>query len=306
MTNFNSTYHQQDWLIPMPLTEIALETAQSFARQQPDSAKEKQVYLNTLAVFAVHNYLKILGIPSQLHEGDSWNPILRFADDLADLWVTDLGRLECRPIEPGEEICSVPATALLDRIGYVVVEVSPEEKLANLVGFTSCVETESLAVNKLQSLENLPDFLHNFRPLVELGQWLDDIYQAGWQSLAQVFASQPQPAFAFRGGKQDNQDTIERCKTIDLGRDGAQVLLIVKLTPISPEEMDIVLELKPIPGKTDLPTQLEFILCDEDGEVVFESNSKQNMYINFTGDVEDNFSVQIIADGVCIKEDFVV
>jgi hypothetical protein len=83
----------------MPITQAAQQIARQFAIEQPTEEKALQVYLNTLAVYAVNNYLRIMDISTDLKGGDSWNPVIRFACDVADLWVTGVGRLECRPLQ---------------------------------------------------------------------------------------------------------------------------------------------------------------------------------------------------------------
>ncbi|GET40512.1 DUF1822 family protein [Microseira wollei] len=83
----------------MPITQAAQQMARQFAIEQPTEEKALQVYLNTLAVYAVNNYLRIMDISTDLKGGDSWNPVIRFACDVADLWVTGVGRLECRPLQ---------------------------------------------------------------------------------------------------------------------------------------------------------------------------------------------------------------
>ncbi|NEQ85170.1 MAG: DUF1822 family protein, partial [Moorea sp. SIO2I5] len=82
--------------------------ASKFAAEQATTTKSKQVYLNTLAVYAVHRYLKYLGIDTDLNESDCWNPILRHQWNVADLVVPGIGTLECRPVLPGETTVSLP------------------------------------------------------------------------------------------------------------------------------------------------------------------------------------------------------
>src|ERR687886_2996272 len=92
----------QDLSILMPITQESLQFAQQFANEQPTPEKALQVYLNTLAVCTMNNYLRIMDIPTDLTASDSWNPVVRLAADVADLWVVGMGRLECRPISATE------------------------------------------------------------------------------------------------------------------------------------------------------------------------------------------------------------
>ena len=60
--------------IKVSLSPYAHSYAAQFAAEQTTPRKGKHVYLNTLAVYAVNNYLKWLNIPSNLAQSDCWNP----------------------------------------------------------------------------------------------------------------------------------------------------------------------------------------------------------------------------------------
>ncbi len=68
----DTKYHH----INIPLSRYAHNLAEEFAAQQYSSDKSKKVYLNTLAVYAVHSYLTWLNIKTTL-TGDSWHENLR-------------------------------------------------------------------------------------------------------------------------------------------------------------------------------------------------------------------------------------
>jgi hypothetical protein len=87
----------------VPLGRTAHDLAQNFARQQASTEKGKQVYLNTLAVYAVHSYLQLLDIETDLEQGNCWNPFVRTCRDVSDLVLPGLGRIDCRPVLPRGE-----------------------------------------------------------------------------------------------------------------------------------------------------------------------------------------------------------
>src|SRR4028119_1342757 len=99
---------QDDLTFTVPLTLEAHRIAQQFHKHQSNPKKAKQVYLNTLAVYAVNFYLNCLGIETAHSASDSWNPAMRTLANIADLEVRDLGKLECRPVLPEAKICDVP------------------------------------------------------------------------------------------------------------------------------------------------------------------------------------------------------
>ena len=64
-------------LFTVPLSFEAHSIAQHFQRQQSPTQKAKQVYLNTLAVYAVDFYLRCLGFELNPEQSDSRNPSAR-------------------------------------------------------------------------------------------------------------------------------------------------------------------------------------------------------------------------------------
>ena len=147
----------------LPITEAARQVATKFANRQPTPSKMDQVHLNTLAVWVVNDYLQLMGIETHLHTGDSWNPVVQLSADVADLEVAEAGRLECRPVPTGATTCYIPPEVWWDRIGYVVVEVAPPFRSAQVLGFTPTAGTEHLPLIQLQPVEALLAHLSEFK-----------------------------------------------------------------------------------------------------------------------------------------------
>ncbi|MEG4056467.1 MULTISPECIES: DUF1822 family protein [unclassified Microcoleus] len=194
--------------LPMPITQNAIRLAWQFASEHNHPPKVEQLYLNTLAVLAVCDYLKILDIETDLTKGDSWNPVIRIFENVADLYIKGLGKIECRPLrsahKQGEnaqenssanlpEICPVPIEARDERIGYIVVEIDEDEKEARLLGFSPTAGTGELVLSELHSLD---DFLlhleHISESQVNLRQWLENIFSSDWESVESIFDPQPE------------------------------------------------------------------------------------------------------------------
>ncbi|MEG4802947.1 DUF1822 family protein [Microcoleus sp. ARI1-B5] len=194
--------------LPMPITQNSLQLARQFSAQQRHPQRQEQVYLNTLAVLAVRDYLTILSIDTDLTQCDSWNPAVRLFADAADLYVKGLGKIECRPMRHlhqnlakanqdlsanPPDICPVPVEARAERIGYIAVEIDEEEKEARLLGFSQTADSGELVLSELHSLD---DFLvhleHLFEAKVDLRQWLVNVFAPDWQPFDAVFNPQPQ------------------------------------------------------------------------------------------------------------------
>ena len=307
--NKNNQFSDEDWSIPIPLTTEILHIAQQFANEQPISDKAQQVYLNTIAVCAVNNYLRIIGIPTNITAGDSWNPAIRLAEDVADLWITGKGSLECRPVKRGASSCDISLEAGLDRIGYIVVEIDEDRKEAVLLGFTPNVPAKGkLSLDELDPLLQLPSYLHGLRPLLKLSQWFKNIFETGWESVETVLNSQEtQPALAFRSKSKANN--IKRCKLLKLGSREAIAALIVTITSESASNTNILIELKPNLSENYLPANLQITLLDEYEQEIIDTKieeSKQHIQLDLSGEPGERFSIKIVLGDESCREDFII
>ncbi len=332
----------QDLTIPMPITQEALQIAQKFANEQPTQQKALQVYHNTLAVYTVNNYLRIMDIPTDLTAGDSWNPIVRLVADVADLWVTGLGRLECRPVlatnldikavqkpnnnfwlrftnsKPSSKakfapvVCYVPSEVQIGRIGYVAVQIDSEQQEATLLGFSKTAATDELLISKLQPMN---DLLKHFEiksslsvPPVNLSQWLQDIFEDSWQSVESLLDTQ-KANYAFR---RRVANTIRRAKLLKLETQltEATLCLVVTLTQQKSPNFDISLQVLPVGGEIYLPVGLKLTVLDKLGEVFLEASSGNSDNLiqtrQFGGRSGEEFRVQISSEEDSITEDFAI
>jgi len=205
-------------VLPMPITRKAIQTAEQFAAAIPNPQKSEQVYLNTLAVQAVHDYLQLMGIDTNLQQSDSWNPVVRMCEDVADLMVTGLGKLECRPIlsdilpalktpiqSSTVPLCPIPIEVQDERIGYVVVDINQQTKRATLLGFTKTAGTGELFWHQLESVDALLDHLETLtQPQVRLSQWLENVFATDWQDVESLLETTTNPSSPQPQGSQLN------------------------------------------------------------------------------------------------------
>jgi hypothetical protein len=191
----------------LPLTRQAVQTARQFAGEQPNPQKAQQVYLNTLAVWAVNDYLQLMAIPTQLKHGDSWNPIVRLCADVADLPLTGLGRLECRPISCktgarwGLDPSNAPSQLTVspevhtDRLGYLAIAIDESRLMATLLGFAPSLIAGAIALDRLQSLDAFLAHLDVLaqsqvvREPVPLNRWLQGAFSPDWQEINALLIS---------------------------------------------------------------------------------------------------------------------
>ena len=309
--------------ITVSLALFAHLKAKQFRRYHDNYQKAKQVYFNILAVYAVNFYLQCLGFETDLSTSDSWNPVMQTLMDVADLEVKDCGKVECRPVLPDSQVCHFPAEVWEERIGYVAVQLDESLREATLLGFTETApSTGELPVSQLRSLEDLPRFLRDSKPMpvpVHLKKWFEGVFEAGWQTVEALFSTEAaSPAFSARGAdllsESDPKNpvvSVQGGKLIDLGMQlaGHPLALIVTIVPFSDEKMYIRLRLCPAGGQIYLPSSLQLIVLDESGATCLEGrarNADNWMQLQFTGEPGERFSVKIAFGDVSITEYFVI
>ncbi len=327
-----STHDVDETALPLPIVQAARTTAQEFASQQPTPAKAAQVRLNTLAVWVVNDYLQLMGIATNLTAGDSWNPLIRLCADVADLDVTDVGRLECRPVQSQTQPCSIPPDVWQDRIGYVVVYVDESLQEAKILGFTE-MPSASIALHHLRSPEDLIDHLAEQRttvaqidrPTIRLSDWLQGIVDAGWQTV-DALLNPAQPEFAFRGldttAQSSSSAGTQRAKLLHFGRQSddslpeaqreVTIALLLDISPVAdrnqPDERIIRLQVHPI-NQPYLPPNLQLTVLDATSIVFLDAQSRDAdnyIQLEFSGEPEELFTVQVTFEGDRVTETFVI
>jgi len=146
-------------LLTVPLELKAHEMARQLAAVQSTVQKGKRVYLNALAVYAVHSYLKWLQIETDLNYSDSFNPAKTALANVADLVIPGIGSLECRPVLPGDTTIFLPEEVIENRIGYVGVQFSDRLDSVQLLGFAPTLDSsnppQQIAVAELMPIDTL-------------------------------------------------------------------------------------------------------------------------------------------------------
>ena len=307
-----------------PLTDAFHQTAQGFYQRHTDPQKRKQVYLNTLSVQAAQFFLTCLGIETQLEKSESWNPILQVLADSADLWVDDLGRLECRPVLPQQSAWQIPSEVWADRIGYLFIQVDAELTEATLLGFLPKVKGETITLEKLQPMEDFPVYLEELRhrghvpfaARVMLQQWLDQVIDASWTTLDKLIAERREQdlAFSFRGtlAKIDLIEPattgVKQGKFLALEKETEeQILFIVGIAPApASNAFNITVELYPAGNQAYLPPALHLMVMDEANIPVLQAEGRQSegLEFQFRGEAGERFSVQISLNQQTLTEQF--
>lgn len=288
----------------IPLGIQAHRLAGQFAAEQTTKEKSKQVYLNTLAVYAVHRYLKWLGIETNLSQSDCWNPILRNRWNVADLVIPDIGKLECRPVLPGETTVSLPPEVTEERIGYLAIQFSDRLDKVQLLGFTKTPVAEVLEISRLGSFDELIDVisptvipLPTVKPLKL--EDLEKLFDETWQPV--------EPVLTIRG-IETQEDEIERVKRIDLGLlvDRQQVDLVATISLEENQEVRFLFRVRPTEKNEFLPPGLKLkVILESDSEEVEAQEADSWIQLALTELPGKLITVQISLGDESVTEEFV-
>jgi hypothetical protein len=274
-----------------------------------------------------------MGIETNREMSQSYDPLLQAAMDVADLEVSDRGKLECRPVLPDVQVVYIPPEVWSDRLGCVAVQLDPSLQTATLLGFTEISGVAEVPVSQLRSLDALLEHLRQTAPAlnppahspvnerVNLSQWLDNWFEAGWRSLdALLGTGQPHFAVSLRTDSRLSEAAVKRAKLIDLGLSLKErsVALMVAITPsvghinapeVSPQ-MEILVQIHPMGGETYLPADLRMSLLSASGETLQEVRSRSHdNYIQlkrFRGLPGECFDIQVAFHETCLTEMFTV
>lgn len=295
----------ESWTFTVPLGLEAHSRAEQFRCHQLNPYKAKQVYLNTLAVYAVNVYLQCREFETDLEKSGSYDPVMQLLMDTADLVVKNRGKLECRPVLGEAEVVYVPAEVWEERIGYVAVQLNESLREATLLGFVKKVARSEFPLSQLQSLEGLPRYLNQIKPLVNLSEWFENIFEAGWQAVEALLGTESaELAFSFR-----SVPSVKRCKLIELGTAEQAVVVMVAITEDSTQEINICVEVQPPKGQPYLPPNLQLMVLDEDEEAVIDAHARsdnKNIQLEFGGEPGDRFSIKVALDEVSVTENFLI
>lgn len=309
----------------VPLTAQAYYFARQLSSKQQDSDKSRQIYLNTLAVYAVNFYCQYLEVETDLDHSDSWNSLSHLLSDVADLEITGVGKLECRPVLPEAKTVKIPSEVWNERIGYVVVEIDESSKSATLLGFVKEVTTEELPLSDLQSLTDLIDNLQQKaevvspnpsvieQAVVHLGQWLQNLFTSDWQSPDLILSPAYRSAIRPKIQEPNSQEvSVSRAKVINLGIQLAshKIALVIQLTTQTSGSVDIRLRVYPTGDSIYLPQGLQLIVLSSDGDVISDNEARiadNWMQLELEeGRTGDEFQVKLALEDVSIIENFIL
>ncbi|MEO1399853.1 MAG: DUF1822 family protein [Cyanobacteria bacterium J06635_1] len=298
--------------------------AEKFRQQQQTPQKAKQVYLNTLAIYATKFYLECSGFEPDLAASDGLNPVKQMLLGTSAIAIgiasrtalNQIGQLECCPVLPGATEFEIAPEVRQDRLGYVAVRLDDRLKMATLLGFV----TEAADVVHLSQLQPMEDLAQQLVPrlspttarvgerMTQLSQWTQNLADEGWQALASLI-NPAQPAFAFRNQTATAEQpypVVGRSKQLSLN--DHKIILAVGVLPLSATETEIWVQVTPTSEQAYLPPQLKLMVLDTaDREVMqAEARGTEVIQLKFSGCPEEQFSLKVALHNASIAETFII
>ncbi len=317
--------------LKIDLDRIAHATAAKFAAEQRSISKGRSVYLNTLAVCAVRQYLSVTcQLDLDLNCGDSWQIGLQSIMNVADLVIPNVGKIECLPVLPTATAITIPA-ALDDRIGYVIVQFSEQLTSVELLGFIDSAQLRlhqqsagaAIALNsvEIQSIDRLLDLIYD-NQVHNLQEFLAGILGTGWepiiqQSSAQIDATERE--FALRNplnlANNTNYDSIRdftASKMINLRANIATIPLLMMIgLSVEPDDSRVKVRIRihAAGGVPMLPPHLKLTLQAENGQFLSEIQYPEAMNFiqiqSFKLHPGTQFKIRVTLDNSSFTESFI-
>ncbi|MDB9434003.1 DUF1822 family protein [Microcystis aeruginosa] len=280
----------------VPLSGADFKLAQKFSCEQKDADKSKQVFLNTLAVLAVNFYCQCLKVETNLKESTIGHYNRRILMDSADLKIDVLGKLECRPVLPNENICYVPSEVWSDRVGYVVVEIDEEAKKAILFGFVEQIKTNELPLAQLPDIDNLVDLLllaknQQFRESLKRSfdkNWNEDESAKILKDKQKKLVRRDSPALPTI----DKSITSPLYKAKYITLRGQKFILSVEITPTKEGKFQLLVEVE---SSKKIPSDLNLKLLSLSDQTLKANPTKGDHYISleYTLQLGESFQIQV-------------
>lgn len=145
-----------------------------------------------------------------------------------------------------------------------------------------------------------------------LNQWLNNIFDVGWQSLDNIFITESRFAFNFRQREYAIRDfSVAGVKLIDLGMElgNKSLALLVGVMPVA-NEVAVRVQLHSVNGDTYLPPNVKLALLSTSGTTLQECSSRiQDNFIQlkrFTCPQGTAFRIRVAMNSFSFTEDFVI
>jgi hypothetical protein len=307
----------------IPLTKHDHQIALCFSAEQETTAKGKQVYLNTLAVIAVHKCLKWVGIETSLESSDSWHPGRRSIFDVADLFIPDYGRIECRPVLPHQTHVTLPPEAIENRRGCVAVQFYKHMNSVQVLGFKlfkKYIEDteENINLKDFEAFENIFDTIPGTPTPISVpdlfNENLESAKELGWltsdnEHIRKIFKEANMSRQLSKDVVKKSEVVLHKIVELEQSYIEYQILVTVIFTFVDEFKKNIILQLLDLKSTEFVKTVL-LKYCDanrnsEQFNIVFKDNN--NFAEVFTDQkVNEVFTFNLISENRNFSASFII
>jgi hypothetical protein len=145
------------------------------------------------------------------------------------------------------------------------------------------------------------------QPVVNLSQWLQNVFDSGWQTLEEVLGTRQEQLIFARSGV---GDSVIRAEQIQLAIPSSELslALVVAVKPTSVENRNIRLQVHSITNKI-LPQGLQCNVLDISGNNILKvqaQNNDKSIQLDINGQSGEEFSVQIQIDNAKTVRNFMI
>jgi hypothetical protein len=268
------------------LDRVAHQWAAKFAAGQTSIAKGRRVYLNTLAVCAVRQYLScVCQLEIDLRLSDCWQVELQSMMNVADLVIPNVGTIECIAVLPNTNFIQLVPETIDERIGYVFVQFNEHLDRVEILGFLGKTPLAAIDLDRdcLQSIDDLLDVIYDNK-INNIREFLDGIFNINWEPIENLILA-PDREFSIRNkielptnSSYDSIRSFTASKTIDLRANIGNVplLILLGLNEEYDRRIKVRIRLHAAEGIT-LPPNLKLILQSANGDILSEIQYPQQM-----------------------------
>lgn len=243
-----------------------------------------------------------------------------------DVWENRIGYIAVQINEPFKE------ATLLGFVEEVETEEIPINQLQSLEKFWEYLDTYNYSMltfpdSSVIPLENLNQVPVSTNQSVSLTETVGDVLQRifntfapSWQKVESLLGIEsPYLVEAWRSIGQLQVSPIERpargfmrAKLIDFNSQVSdpQVALIVALMPaVEPEEIDILVEIRPTLGYKSLPPELQLMVLDQTGAIGLYAQPKEHdptIQFEFSVKLGETFSIKLILGDMSYTKQFII
>lgn len=286
------------------LANDAHEIAQQLVQGIDSPAKARQVYANTLAVYAVDFYLKCLGFATDWLHSASRNQLLTKLMNVGDLQIKDVGKIECIPVLSDRGECEIPPESETDRIGYIPVLLDKDGTKATILGF-STQKSGMIKLDRLADLEYAIEYLTELEQptIVKLRAWLGGLVDTSWETIDRLL-NPTQLRILSRS-------SVNRGQKVDLATPNGTTSFVfvvdVKPTEDLPQQVDVLIQVYPSDSH-ELPDRVKLTITD-DTETSMTATSKSGdnwIQLNFTAVFDEEFTAKVSLGDAEVAKKFAI